>query len=377
MCKNKKAYSVAIIIVFIAMLSVAFFAFSVFSHSGTNNITTIQELNDYTPIALTDSHIAYYFVGNSTMVTGIYDIDMKHKNDAGDIDNFYISYGIPALTNNIVYLPITLSNGEHNLLSMDLENNTVENISTAYNSEPLTSISTMSDKIYTLNWNFDGDGIYSSYIEMYNDITKEMDICILKESINKNNGEIIKSFACNDGKIYAIIEKKDGNSKNVYVNVYDGEKYSLLNTLSFNDEFESLIVPNDIAQFYSFGDYVYIRNFSDYGIIGKVNTNGIEPILILPQLRIAHNSKNTKDEYYVFFIRESNEYYILDIEDESLFVGNLQLQDNESFRNAISDGNNLCVSILDDSIVDLFVTKHTQIYSYEDLLKLSKHFKTE
>jgi hypothetical protein len=41
-----------------------------------------------------------------------------------------------------------------------------------------------------------------------NNISKEMDICIIARSIEKNNGEIRKSFACYDEKIYAAIEKK-------------------------------------------------------------------------------------------------------------------------------------------------------------------------
>lgn len=347
--------------------------------SNENNIEVtnsrpmeVGSLSNYAPTIFIDTTIIYqYFTGNTTFSVGKYDIQSKEEINIGTRDKFSLSYGIPVLVDKIAYLPITLESGEHNLLRIDIENNNIENIYTDYNSEPLDSISTTNDEIYMLSCDLTKNGVYTSYIRKYNNATQVMDMCILKESINRSNGEIIKSFACNDGKIYVFIEKNDNSNNETYIEVYDSEKYSYLNTLYFDDEIISWIRNNNIAQLYSLGNYIYIRDFSDYGYIGKINGNSIELVLRLPQLRIAYNNKNTKDECYIFFVRESNEFYILDVKNESLFKAGMQLSKNESIRNAISDGSNLCVSILDESIMDSYVTKETYICSYKYLLGIS------
>ena len=46
-----------------------------------------------------------------------------------------------------------------------------------------------------------------------------------------------------------------------------------------------------LYKFYCFDNYVYIRNFSDYGAIGKIESNQVKTLLDLPNLRIAYNGK--------------------------------------------------------------------------------------
>lgn len=370
MLKNKKKYIYSASV--ICLIAVITFILFLSRHTDTE-VIKLGSLENYTPIAFDDKTITYNYLSNDdTFTIGNYYIDLEKEKNIASKDDFYITYGIPAQIQNKVYLPITLDNNEHNLIRIDLTNNKVETIFTDYNSEPLDSISTMSDSIYMLSGDIDKNGIYSSYIRRYNDITQQMEICVLEKSINKDNGKIIKSFACNNGKIYAVIEDKNSTSKDIYINVYDGEEFTFLNKIYFDEGIKSSVLSNDIVQFYSYGEYFYIRDFSDTGIVGKLKDNCITTILTLPQLRIAYNNKNTNDEYFVFFIRESNELYILDTMNDDILKSNLQLAENESIRNAISDGSNLCVSILDDSNTDSYVTKETHIYSYEQLLELSK-----
>ena len=244
----------------------------------------------------------------------------------------------------------------------------ISNIFSLTGSEPLVSISTTSNEIFTLRWNFDMDGIYHSNIEKYNRHSKEMELCITKNALNKNDGQIITAFACYDEKIYAIIEEKNDNH-GVYMNVYDAKEYYLLSTLRFNQDFDAHIISGNIAQFYSFGNYIYVRSFSDNGIIGKIYDAEIEPVLLLPRLRYAYNSKNSKEDNHIFYMRESNEYYILNTKEDGIKRGHLLLDENESIRHAVSSGDSICVNVLDDSVIDFFTTKQTEIYSYDFLIE--------
>lgn len=53
-------------------------------------------------------------------------------------------------------------------------------------------------------------------------------------------------------------------------NIYDGKPYDLLGKVYFESELRDFVSNNGIAEFYCFGSYIYIRNFSDYGVIGKI-----------------------------------------------------------------------------------------------------------
>ena len=60
---------------------------------------------------------------------------------------------------------------------------------------------------------------------------------------------------------------------------------------------------------------------------------------------------------------------MINVENEKLLKGTMQIQDNESIRNAISNGSDVCISILGESTADTFTTAETLIYSYNQLLE--------
>ena len=115
--------------------------------------------------------------------------------------------------------------------------------------------------------------------------------------------------------------------------------------------------------------YIYIRNFSDYGAIGKIESNQVKTFLDLPNLRIAYNGKNTQDNYYGFFLRSGKDFYLLDVYTDTLYQTNLELSQDESIRNAISDGNDICISIMDERDTETFTTKNTIMVDFDKLKK--------
>lgn len=140
---------------------------------------------------------------------------------------------------------------------------------------------------------------------------------------------------------------------------FSSKKYS--DTASV-EEFYISSGKNGIVEFYCFDGYIYIRNFSDYGVIGKIENNQIKTVLELPNLRMAYNGKNTQDDYYGFFVRGGRELYFLDVYADILYKTSLELSQDESIRNAISDGKNICISILDERDTESFTTKKTIHY---------------
>lgn len=325
----------------------------------------LGDINDYSPIALLEDVIVYnYFNDDDELVIGCYDIESKKLSDVICVDGFYISSGLPAVIDNSVILPVTLYTGEHNLLMINADSNTSETIFNESNSSQIDVISTMNSDIYMLSTTRDHLAEIS-HIRKYNENTNNMDICIEKEFAD-NTGEQIIAFACSNQKIYAVVNQKEAE-EDTYIEIYDDKNYDLLGKLYFDSELENVVSENGIVEFHCFGNYIYVRNFSDYGAIGKIENDQVKTLLNLHNLRIAYNGKNTQDNYYGFFIREGKDFYILDVYTDTLNQTNLELSQDESFRNVLSNGNDICMCILDETDTEAYTTKNTIIVDFDEL----------
>ena len=297
----------------------------------------IGDINNYTPIALLEDAIVYNYINDDdALVIGYYDIASKKQSDVICENGFYISSGLPAVIDNSVILPVTLNTNEHKLMKINADSNTSEMIFNEFNSYPIDSVATMNTGIYMLSSKKD-NSTATSYIRKYNENTNEMDICIEKE-FTDNTGEQIKAFACNNEKIYVMVNQIE-TENDTYIEIYDDKNYDLIGKLYFDSE---------------------LKNFV---------SNQVKTLLDLPNLRIAYNGKNTQDNYYGFFLRSGKDFYLLDVYTDTLYQTNLELSQDESIRNAISDGNDICISIMNERDTETFTTKNTIIVDFDKLKK--------
>lgn len=325
----------------------------------------IGDINNYTPIALLDDVVVYNYIDDDgELVIGLYDFSLKKQSDIVSVEGFYISSGKPAVIDNSVILPVTLDTNEHKLLMVNADSDTSEIIFSEFNSHPMDAVSIMNTDIYMLSTKKDNVAT-ATYIRKYNENTGDMDICIEKQ-FTDIAGEQITAFAYSNENIYVLVNNMAAEN-DIYIEIYDDKKYDLLGKLYFDSELKNFVSNNGIVEFYCFGSYIYIRNFSDYGAIGKIENNQIKTVLELPNLRMAYNGKNTQDDYYGFFVRNGRELYLLDIYSDTLYETSLELSQDESIRNAISDGKNICISILDERDTESFTTKKTIIVDFNEL----------
>lgn len=59
--------------------------------------------------------------------------------------------------------------------------------------------------------------------------------------------------------------------------------------------------------------------------------------------------------------------FIFDVSADILYQTNLGLSQDESIRNAISNGNDICISILDERETETFITKDNIIENFDEL----------
>lgn len=338
----------------------------------SNKGNEIDNINDYAPIALLDDEIVYSYVDNGdVLVIGCYETSSKKKSDITRVEGFYISSGIPAVINDTVMLPVTLNTNEHKLLMVNVDSGTSEIAFSEFNSYPIDTVSAMNTDVYMLSTMKD-DVAATSYIRKYNKNTGNMDICIEKQFTSA--GEQIAAFACGNENVYVMVYNMD-TENDTYIEIYDGDNFNLLGKLYFDSELQNFVSDNGIVEFYCYDSYIYIRNYSDCGVIGKIENNQIKTFLDFPNLRMSHNCKNTPDNYYGFFVRSGKDFYFLDIYTDTLYKTSLELLQDESIRSVISDGNNICISIMDERDTESFTTKKTIMTDYNELKEKARQIK--
>lgn len=69
----------------------------------------------------------------------------------------------------------------------------------------------------------------------------------------------------------------------------------------------------------------------------------------------------------MYFLRSGREFYLLDVYADTLYKTSLELSQDESIRDAVSDGKIICISILDESDTESFITKKTIMVDFNEL----------
>lgn len=60
-----------------------------------------------------------------TMTFDRFNIGTEVQKESGTVKQFYMSQGTPVCVDNIAYMPVALSNMEHQFLKIDLSNDTL------------------------------------------------------------------------------------------------------------------------------------------------------------------------------------------------------------------------------------------------------------
>ena len=321
----------------------------------------LGNLNNYTPLAVVNDNIIYnYFMENGTFVIGCYDGSTKTEKDCYFEDDFYISSGISVVNDEMVYLPITLTDGEHSLLEIDSKNDNVISVLKEYSSYPIDTIATMNGEIFILSMNASDNGSEETIIKRYScdgNNSKE----ILKKEYTNGIGEKIRAFSCYDGSLYALVEY--ANNSNVYcvIEEYSAQNMILKETIDLEDSIEKCIRNNGIAQFYCFGNYMYFRDYSDEGYIGEIKGKTVEKKYNISRLRVVNDNGCGVTGYQFFYVRDTADLYVLSLKNGIFSHKRMPLPENESIRSAVANSKKIIISILDGEDEENFTTKDTLV----------------
>jgi hypothetical protein len=166
-----------------------------------------------------------------------------------------------------------------------------------------------------------------------------------KESV----GSIILNCFVDGEKIYASVDVCDGegNTKST-IDEY-GIDFTKERSINIDDvsEYIRRSRPNEIA---IFGDYIYMRNYSDDGLIGKIENNSVKSLIQERGLEVALNRADdqTRDKQ-LFYIRRSCNYFVLDIPSGTLSEKVFDTIENFSRLFVLANSDNVLVVLRADN----------------------------
>lgn len=327
-----------------------------------NLIKKVDGLKEYSPVLLHDNDVLYTSLSpDGNMTFGQFNIGTEVQKEIGTVKQFYISQGIPVCVGNAAYMPATLNNMEHQLLKIDLSKDTLEAIPFAGGSEAIDYISATATDVYILARDKNSDTTNRSLIYKYNAQNKELLEFVLKES----DQDSIVALSCYNNKVFTVAEKSNGMDTDFCIKIYDCESGALTDTIQLSDTLKEAMSQNGLVQFNAFNHFLYFRDFSDRGYIATINSDGAEKIFDSLGLRVVNGSKS--NDSALFFIRESNSYYLMNGDGNKLSLAELVLSSSGSIRNMIADEKNIFVSILDESNDSSYSTESSYLFTRDYL----------
>jgi|GEM_PF-3264389 len=263
-----------------------------------------------------DNNLLYYQEDNSKVTFFIYDNKIGETLELGTIENYILDTGFTTLVNNRLYYYAGIINHEgeirNTLFSIDMQSHEISRHDNPDMSLPGVNVFSSGKNVVTLK-NERANEIITTYLEFYNTDKSTWE----KNLVNKFNelsktGSALYVMYADDTHIYIIQDVYEQNGKYEsyfiqYNQLLEEEKRILL-----KDDVASFIQAGNgrIIELKIFDDYLYLRDLSGNGFLGKIEQDKIEKVMsadqFLPAASLYHNAMP------IFFIREDLTLFALD-----------------------------------------------------------------
>lgn len=259
----------------------------------------------------------------------------------GTIDNFLLSTKNTVLIDNVLYFYASVIESDTEdtsniLFGIDLSRNKMNTYKN--DDEALAGILTyqFDEDIITLK-NIVDDGIVTTYLDVFDINSKSW----RQENINVVNQETHEGSAIfglygNKESVYVLHDDWSGGKGNIKttLKVYDTEMNEV-QTVNLDNDLRDYILSSRIQEIAIFGEYIYIYNTSNNGLLGKIVENNIEPIIKERNLELSMNQTSTNNP--LFYVRRSNKCYLLDEETGNIDTLNLKIGNGYYIRCILTD----------------------------------------
>ena len=297
---------------------------------------TFSPNNTTNTIAVNDNKMLYQTIDMGSSTFFVYDLEDGKESEIATLSNYVMDSGSAVIIGDTVYEYITVVNQEgqkqNELFAINCSDMTMESISIDIKSAPIISLYRISSGILALKTTDSG-----THFELINVNTKTTNIVL-----EAPEGETFVTASIYDDHLFVFAYS--GNSDNGYsyfIREYDTEEYAGIATVSL-DNIEPYISQTRIAEMGFFGEYLFLNNYSNIGLIASVNEDGTVSSLYEIQ-NAAYLSSNTGSGKEIFYVRQSNTYYVFNVDKGDLQHRELNFGKKLTIRSMFFDGENIIV----------------------------------
>jgi len=295
-------------------------------------------------------------IGSATYYRHYFDSDEVVK--IGNINNFLVETRFSALVGNVLFFHVgvvsdSITGFDTVLYGINLNTNQLHAYSKDDEAAPITADYRYNGKLISLmrgNTNNTANIMrfwFKLYDEKSSTIEKRREWTY--DKANKK-GSVILNFCISDGKIYALVEEGDGSGNLITsIKAYD-DSMNVLRTINI-DQVRDYIMSSGGGEIVVFGDFIFMHNYSNDGLIGQIEKDTVKPLFQAKELELATNQFNY--DMPVFYIRGTNKGYLLDIYNKSLKEFSLKMPSGYYITYGLSTDDNFLLLLRAENKNDL------------------------
>lgn len=183
--------------------------------------------------------------------------------------------------------------------------------------------------------------------------------------------ETFVTATVSDDTLFVFAYAQDSNGGyDYFIRKYTLDGYDEMGVISL-DNIEKYIVQARIAEMDVLGDYLFLNNYSNAGLISVINEDGS----VSSQHEISNIARLPSDidtRNALFYVRQSNTYYVFDTISGDLQQMELSIDNGYLIRSMFADGNNVVVKtrINYENKMEEY-NEEIYVFEYNDLLPVS------
>lgn len=316
---------------------------------------------------LLDDSFIYFSVEKETATYYRHYIKEGKTITLGTIENFYLNTKEVTLINDKLYFYTSIydknnvNDFSNTLFVINLYDNTIEKYEHKDNSLAGIPTHQYNGNIITLK-NEVSNRVITTFLEIFDVESKEWE----KENINVYNndtniGSGIYGLYGNEESLYVLNDQCYGDHGNVNstLKIYN-DNLEEIQSIKIDKSIREYIFNSRIIELAVFDEFVYIKNISNYAVIGKIVGDSIEPIVMERNLELSLNQTDSDTPF--FYIRSTNKCYILDAETGDIVTIELQIGNNYSIMCILANKKNiLLICNADDETDYMYYIKKEDI----------------
>ena len=276
----------------------------------------------------------------------------KQISEIGSIERYVLDTGVTALLDDRLYFFAGILDSQNEikntLFSIDLRNKEISSHENPDLSLPGINAYSFGDSIATLKNVRDGN-IIETFVDIYNPRNGTWEKRLSNEFNEADKtGSALYVMSTDENYLYVIQDIYDAGECYSYLVQYD-RSFTEKKKLSLQGDLLEFIENSNgrIVELKIWGDFLYLRDLSGSGFLGQFEADGINELKTSSKFICA--TSLYPDSPPVFFIRDSNMVFVLDISTGELSEFPLKTREGHSISQVWSTENGLFISVWDET----------------------------